>query len=196
MMEETMSIQEEKKITREKVAKPMLYVGMIGMVMIFASLTSAYIVRQKKGDWMQFDLPQMFYISTAIIIISSVSMNWTLSAAKKNDFKSIKLGALITLLLGLAFVVTQFQAWGALVDQKVFFAGKYSNASGSFLYVLTGLHLLHLAGGIISIFVVWIKSIQQKYNSENLLGIRLCAIFWHFLDLLWIYLFVFLLFQR
>lgn len=191
-----MSIQEEKKITREKVAIPMLYVGMVGMFMIFASLTSAYIVRQKKGDWMQFDLPQMFYISTAIIIISSLSMNWTLMAAKKNDFKSMKLGALITLILGLAFVVTQFQGWSALVDQKVFFAGKYSNASGSFLYVLTGLHLLHLVGGIFALLVVWIKSTQEKYNSENLLGVRLCAIFWHFLDLLWIFLFVFLLYQR
>ncbi len=192
---ETVSV-EEKRITREKVAKPLLYISMVGMLMIFASLTSAYIVRQKKGDWLNFELPQMFYISTAIIIISSVSINWALAAAKKNDFKSVKWAALTTLLLGIAFTITQFQAWGALVDQKVFFAGKYSNASGSFLYVLTGLHLAHLFGGIIAVFVVWIKSIQQKYNSENLLGIRLCAIFWHFLDLLWIYLFVFLLFQR
>lgn len=192
---ETVSV-EEKRITREKVAKPLLYISMVGMLMIFASLTSAYIVRQKKGDWLNFELPQMFYISTAIIIISSVSINWALAAAKKNDFKSVKWATLTTLLLGIAFTITQFQAWGALVDQKVFFAGKYSNASGSFLYVLTGLHLAHLFGGIIAVFVVWIKSIQQKYNSENLLGIRLCAIFWHFLDLLWIYLFVFLLFQR
>ncbi len=193
---ETVSVTEEKRITREKVAKPLLYISMVGMLMIFASLTSAYIVRQKKGDWLNFELPQMFYISTAIIIISSVSINWALSSAKKNDFKSVKWAALTTLLLGIAFTITQFQAWGALVDQKVFFAGKYSNASGSFLYVLTGLHLAHLFGGIIAVFVVWIKSIQQKYSSENLLGIRLCAIFWHFLDLLWIYLFVFLLFQR
>ena len=193
---ETVSVTEEKRITHEKVAKPLLYISMVGMLMIFASLTSAYIVRQKKGDWLNFELPQMFYISTAIIIISSVSINWALAAAKKNDFKSVKWAALTTLLLGIAFTITQFQAWGALVDQKVFFAGKYSNASGSFLYVLTGLHLAHLFGGIIAVFVVWIKSIQQKYNSENLLGIRLCAIFWHFLDLLWIYLFVFLLFQR
>ncbi len=192
---ETVSV-EEKRITREKVAKPLLYISMVGMLMIFASLTSAYIVRQKKGDWLNFELPQMFYISTAIIIISSVSINWALAAAKKNDFKSVKWATLTTLLLGIAFTITQFQAWGALVDQKVFFAGKYSNASGSFLYVLTGLHLAHLFGGIIAVFVVWIKSIQQKYNSENLLGIRLCAIFWHFLDLLWIYLFVFLLLQR
>jgi cytochrome c oxidase subunit 3 len=149
-----------------------------------------------KGDWLQFELPQLFYVSTAAIIISSVTMNWVASAAKKNDYKSMKIASLLTLVLGLAFVLFQFQAWGALVEQKVFFAGKYSNASGSFLYALTGLHLLHLAGGILALIVVWIKTLGQKYNAENMLGIKLCAIFWHFLDALWIYLFLFLLFQR
>jgi len=188
--------EEEKKITREKVAKPLLWVAMITMMMLFASLTSAYVVRQMKGDWLQFELPQLFYISTAIIIISSVTMNWTLSAAKKNDFKNIRLASFITLILGVAFVICQFKAWGVLVDQKIFFAGKYSNASGSFLYALTGLHMAHLIGGILALMVVCIKSLLKRYNSENLLGIRLCAIFWHFLDGLWIYLFLFLLFVR
>ncbi len=187
---------EEKRIIRSKVAKPLLWIGMVSMVMIFASLTSAYIVRQEKGDWLQFELPRLFYISTAIIIMSSVTMNWVISSAKKNDFKNIKLAALLTLLLGLSFIICQFKAWGILVDQKIFFAGKYSNASGSFLYALTGLHLAHLFGGIIALLVVWIKSLGQRYNSENLLGIQLCAIFWHFLDALWIYLFLFLLFVR
>ena len=187
---------EEKRITREKVAKPLLWVGMISMVMIFAALTSAYVVREQKGDWLQFELPRMFYISTAIIIISSVTMNWAVSSAKKNDFKNVKLASLLTLVLGISFVVCQFKAWGVLVDQKIFFAGKYNNAAGSFLYALTGLHMAHLAGGIIAISVVWVKSLMKSYNSENLLGIQLCAIFWHFLDILWIYLFLFLLFVR
>lgn len=191
---ETVSSNEEL-IVKEKSKKSLLWVSMVSMVMIFASLTSAYIVRKEKGDWMQFDLPQLFYVSTAIILISSITMNWTLSAAKKNDFKNIKLASLITLLLGIAFIVSQFLAWVTLYEQKIVFAGMYSNASGSFMYVLTGLHLAHLLGGIIALFVVWIKSTQEKYNSENLLGIRLCAIFWHFLDILWIYLFLFLIFQ-
>lgn len=235
--------EEEKKITREKVAKPLLWISMVTMVMLFASLTSAYVVRQQKGDWLQFELPQLFYISTAIIIISSVTMNWTLSSAKQNDFKNIRLASLITLILGVAFVICQFKAWGVLVDQKVFFAGKYSNAAGSFLYALTGLHMAHLIGGILALIVVWVKSLMGKYyiekevieninklkeqirnlksikehttvqkseiekaeedlkeleekSLENLLGIRLCAIFWHFLGCLWIYLFLFLLFVR
>ena len=188
--------EEEKRITREKVSRPLLWVGMITMVMLFASLTSAYVVRQQKGDWLQFELPQLFYISTAIIILSSITMNWVLSAAKKNDLKNIKLAAFLTFILGLSFIVCQFKAWGVLYDQKIVFAGKYSNAAGSFLYALTGLHMAHLVGGIIAVLVVWIKSLMNRYNSENLLGIRLCAIFWHFLDALWIYLFLFLLFVR
>ena len=188
--------KEERRIIREKAAKPLLWVGMISMVMLFASLTSAYVVRQQKGDWLQFDLPQLFYISTAIIIISSVTMNWALSAVKRNDLKNLKIAAFLTLILGVCFVVFQFKAWDSLVDQKIFFAGKYSNAAGSFLYALTGLHMAHLAGGILAVLVVWIKSLLNKYNSDNLLGVRLCAIFWHFLTGLWIYLFLFLLFVR
>ena len=191
----TITIEEKKEI-REKSAKPLLWLGMVSMAMIFAGLTSAYVVRQGKGDWLKFELPQLFYISTAIIIISSVTMNWVLSSAKNNNYKNVKLASLITLILGFAFVICQFKAWGTLVDQKVFFAGKYSNAAGSYLYILTGLHLLHLIGGILALLLVWVKSLKNKYNSENLLGIKLCAIFWHFLDVLWIYLFLFLLFFR
>jgi len=195
-METILSAAEEKRATREKVARPMLYLAMGSMVMLFAAFTSAYVVRQQKGDWMQFEMPQIFYISTAIILLSSVTMNWALSAVKKDELKGLKTGALLTLLLGAGFVVCQFLGWGTLYSQKIVFAGKYSNASGSFFYVLTLMHLLHLAGGMIALSVVWIKSIQGKYNSQNLLGVRLCAIFWHFLDLLWIYLFLFLLFVR
>jgi cytochrome c oxidase subunit 3 len=187
---------EEKRAIREKVARPMLYLAMGSMVMLFAAFTSAYVVRQQKGDWMHFEMPQIFYISTAIIIISSVTMNWALASAKKNETRNIRLASLLTLLLGAAFVICQVMGWNVLYSQKIVFAGKYSNASGSFFYVLTLMHLLHLFGGMIALLVVWIKSIQGKYNSGNLLGVRLCAIFWHFLDLLWIYLFLFLLFVR
>jgi cytochrome c oxidase subunit III len=195
-METILSAAEEKRAIREKVAKPMLYLAMGSMVMLFAAFTSAYVVRQQKGDWLQFEMPQIFYISTAVILISSVTMNWALASAKKNSFSNLKLASLTTLLLGAFFVVCQVMGWNILYSQKIVFAGKYSNAAGSFFYVLTLMHLLHLFGGMIALFVVWIKSIQGKYNSENLLGVRLCAIFWHFLDLLWIYLFLFLLFVR
>lgn len=187
---------EEKRIIRSKAAIPLLWVSIVAMIMIFGSLTSGYVVSRGKAGWLHFELPQLFYISTAIILLSSATMNWALASAKKNDFKNIKIGVLLTLLLGIAFVICQFKAWGQLVDQNVFFTGKSSSVSGSYLYVLTGLHIAHLAFGLAALLVVLVKSIQQKYNSENILGIRLCAIFWHFLDILWIYLFIFLLFVR
>ncbi len=190
------TVLSEERIIREKVGKPLIWVAMVSMVMVFAGLTSAYVVRMEKGDWLQFDLPQLFYVSTAVIILSSVTMNWVLSSAKKNDFKNMKIASSITLLLGFAFIVCQFKAWGVLVEQKVVFAGSYSNAAGSFLYILTGLHLVHLVGGILALSVVWIKTLGKRYDSENLYGIKLCAIFWHFLDALWIYLFLFLLYVR
>lgn len=193
---QTMSLSEEKRITREKVARPLLWIAIVSMIMAFAALTSAYVVRMEKGDWLHFDMPQMFYISTAVILVSSVTMNWTLASARKNDLKNIKLGALLTLILGLAFVFFQFKAWGVLVEQKVFFAGRYSNASGSFMYALTGLHMAHLVAGLMAVLVVWIKALRERYSSSDLLGIRLCALFWHFLGVLWIYLFLFLLFVR
>ena len=193
---ETVSVSQEKRINTSKAAIPLLWVSIVAMVMVFGSLTSGYIVSRGKSSWLHFELPQLFYVSTAVILMSSVTMNWTLAAARKNNLKNIKTGALLTFLLGLAFVVLQFKAWGYLVDQKIFFAGKTSSGSGSYLYVLTGLHMAHLAFGLIALLVVWVKSLLHRYNSENLLGIRLCAIFWHFLDVLWIFLFLFLLFVR
>lgn len=190
------SEEEEKKLIREKSSKPMLWLGMVSMMMLFGGFSSAYIVSYHSAKWLKFELPQLFYISTAVIILSSVTMNMALSAAKKDNYAGVKRFTLITLLLGIAFVICQFQAWSFLVSQGIYFTGKTSNASGSYLYVLTALHLLHLAGGLISLAVVWVNAGRKKYNSSNLLGIQLSAIFWHFLDVLWIYLFLFLLFIR
>jgi cytochrome c oxidase subunit 3 len=195
-MEQPLSLEEEKKLTREKVGKPLLYIAIASMVMIFAAFTSAYYVRREKGDWLHFDMPQIFYISTAVIIFSSVTMNWAVASARKNDFAKVRLATLLTLLLGLGFVVFQFAGWTDLYTHRIVFAGKYSNASGSFFYVLTAMHLLHLVAGVIALIVVWAKAKRNKYTSEDMLGIKLCAIFWHFLDLLWIYLFLFLLLVR
>jgi cytochrome c oxidase subunit 3 len=194
-MEQT-SFTEEKRQIRQKTAQPLLWVAIVSMIMIFASLTSAYVVRMGKGDWLHFELPRLFYVSTAIIIVSSVTMNWAYSAVKKNNLQALQKGTLLTLLLGFAFAVSQFFAWVYLYEQKIVFAGKYSNAAGSFLYFLTALHLAHLAAGLMSLTVVWVKALRGKYDSENFLGVKLCAIFWHFLDVLWILLFLFLLIWR
>ena len=184
----------EEIITKQKAVKALLYLGIVSMIMLFAGLTSAYIVRQGEGNWVLFELPTKFYFSTFIIIASSVTMFLSVSAAKKDDLPKIKLFTSLTLALGLAFVWFQLAAWNDLVSSGIFFTGKQSNASGAYLYVLSGAHLAHLSGGIIALTIVVAKSFQQKYNSNNLQGLQLCSIYWHFLDILWVYLFLFFMF--
>ncbi len=189
-MEATISYQEQREI-RNKTAKPLLWIGIVSMLMLFAGLTSAYIVRIADGNWVYFDLPKVFYLSTGIIIASSVLINFAMMSVKRNHLTRVKLFLFFTLLLGFGFVFSQFYAWKSLVDQGVFLVG---NVSGSFLYVLSGLHLLHLVGGIIFLTVILIKALLGHYNSEKKLGMELCATYWHFLDVLWIYLFLFFVF--
>ena len=190
---EANAIHTDSKISERSTAKMLLWIGIISIIMLFSGLTSAYIVRQEEGNWTKFQLPQIFWLSTSIIILSSVSLNWALSSAKKNNTSNISKGLAFTLLLGISFVVSQFMAWKDLVSQNIFMVG---NPSGSFLYVISGLHLAHLIGGLICLSVVLAKGMNGKYNSQNLLGIQLCSIYWHFLTALWVYLFFFLMFVR
>ena len=188
--------QEELKDIRNRTAKPLMWVGIVGMVMLFAGMTSAYIVRQAEGNWLYFDLPDTFYVSTAVIMISSMTMLLAQYAIKKDNTTLTTVMLLATLVLGFVFAMLQFQAWGELVDTGVFFAGRESNASGSFLYVLTGLHLAHLAGGLFALIFTSVKSILKKYSAEDHVGIGVAATYWHFLDILWVYLLLFLVFIR
>lgn len=189
----TSSKENNKTYTNIPTYKILLWLAMVSMVMIFAGLTSGYIVREAESNWNVFELPNIFYLSTVFIILSSVSMQWAFMAIKKNNTAQLTIGLIVTLGLGLAFTFSQFAAWSSLVAQGVYYTG---NPSGSFLYVLTALHLLHLAGGMIFLVVVAARSIQKRYNSSNSLPIELCTIYWHFLDGLWIYLFLFLLLVR
>lgn len=167
-----------------------LWLFIITVVMIFAALTSAYIVRQAEGNWLVFELPTAMWVTTGIILLSSVTMHWAYLAAKKDELDQVKLAVGITTGLGILFLVGQFYVWGILVDKNVFFVG---NPSGSFLYVLSGLHGLHLISGIIFLIIVLISALRYKVHAKNLNQIQMCATYWHFLDGLWIYLFIFLL---
>lgn len=188
--------KEEQQSIRNRSAKPLLFLAIIAMSMVFAGLTSAYVVRSGDPGWLKFDLPKIFFISTALIATSSLTMIWALKSASKDETSLVKIGMLLTLLLGLGFMVSQFLAWKSLVEQGIYLAGKTSNAAGQFLYVISGIHLLHLLGGIFMLIFVSIKSFKGLYHSKNLLGLQLCSIYWHFLDLLWIYLFTFLYFTH
>ena len=184
------------KAAQQQASKPLLWVGILSIVMLFAGLTSAYVVRADNGNWLIFNLPNAFYLSTAVIVTSSITLFFALQMAKKNNNKGIILGLLVTFILGLAFAYLQYLGWSELYSKHIVFGGKSSNASGSFLYLITFLHLLHLSAGLISILVTLKNSIQGKYNAQNVLGLELCSIYWHFLDILWVYLFLFLYYIR
>lgn len=167
-----------------------LWLFMVTVVMIFAGFTSAHIVRQADGNWLEYDLPNMLWITSGIIILSSVFMHWALIAAKKNNVGQLKMAITVTFLLGLVFLAGQWMAWGQLVDAKVFFVG---NPGGSFIYIFTGMHALHLISGVIYVLFILISSFRSRVHSKNLLNIEMCTTYWHFLGGLWIYLFIFLL---
>jgi cytochrome c oxidase subunit 3 len=172
--------------------KFLLWLFIVTIIMMFGAMTSAYLVRSTDGDWLKFDLPPMFTASTAVIILSSVTAQVSFWAAKSNNKKMLIAGLLSTIVLGLVFFLLQTEGYGQLVDEKVFLGGRYSNPAGSFVYILSGLHLFHLFTGLIYLVIVLYSSVRGKVSSENLLQIEMCTTYWHFLDLLWIYLFVFL----
>ncbi len=209
----------EEELIRLKSRKTLLWFGIISIIMLFAGLTSAYIVRQSEGKWAQFDLPNAFIISTLIIAFSSIPMQWAVNSIKHGNAENLTKGLIITLLLGAGFVISQYVAWSELFRDGIAFssrlsdirtdytyissgtetaeqAGEVGNVSASFLYAITALHILHLAAGILALFVVLSRSIRKKYTPEEYSGVSMCATYWHFLGGLWVYLFFFLFFVR
>ncbi|PIQ48472.1 MAG: cytochrome oxidase subunit III [Cytophagales bacterium CG12_big_fil_rev_8_21_14_0_65_40_12] len=167
-----------------------MWLFIVTVIMIFAAFTSAHIVRQASGNWLEYDLPSLLWSTSAIILLSSASMHWAYLSAKRDEFQKVKIALAITFVLGIMFLVGQFLAWGQMVDAGVFFVG---NPAGSFLYVFTGLHGFHLIAGVIYLLYLLISSLRLKVHSKNMLNMEMCATFWHFLGGLWIYLFIFLL---
>jgi cytochrome c oxidase subunit III len=167
-----------------------LWLFMVTVVMIFAALTSAYIVRQSEGNWLEYELPDIFWYTSGIIVLSSITLHWAYLSAKRDNLSQLRLGMALTTLLGIAFLVGQWYSWVALVDRDVFFVG---NPAGSFLYVFTGLHGLHLISGVIFLIIVLISSFSYKVHSKQMTALEMCATFWHFLGGLWLYLFMFML---
>ena len=179
---------------KEQSHKQMLWISMISMTMMFAGLTSAYIVSKKREDWVSFELPTAFYVSTILIVLSSVTFFFAKKFIKQDQRSRTVFFLSMTLALGLGFVFFQLHGFQQLIDSGLYFTGKESNVSSSFLYVITLAHMLHIFAGIIVLIYVLTKSIKGKYSQNDHLGLDLGAIFWHFVDALWIYLFLFFYF--
>ena len=180
---------EETKLNIRPI-KFVLWLFIVASIMLFAAFTSGYIVRRAEGNWVEFELPSMFMVSTLFIIASSGTMHWAYLSGKKLDFDKQKLALWLTIALGVAFLACQYFAWLQLIAEKVFFVG---NPSGSFLYVISGLHGVHIIAGICVLLAPLIGVYRNIAQVKNMLRLELASIFWHFLDILWIYLYVFLL---
>lgn len=190
------TLEQEYNQAKRKSAKPMLWVSMVSMTMMFAGLTSAYVVSRKRSDWVSFDLPNAFYISTVLIVLSSITFMLAKYFIKQNNRQLTSAFLLSTLFLGIGFVFFQFQGFNELLDLGLFFAGAQSTVKSSFIYGITIAHLAHVAAGIVVLLVVIFNHFNKKYSANDTLGLELGAIFWHFVDILWIYLFLFFFFIR
>jgi cytochrome c oxidase subunit 3 len=191
-----LSVLEEKR-RKERSAKLILLFAMASMTMMFAGITSAFVVSKSRADWLKdFQLPTAFYWSTLVIIGCSVTFHLAKLAIKKDQNSKTSMYLLLTLLLGCSFVGLQFLGFSQIISEGYYFTGQASSITTTFLYIVTLVHLLHLAGGIISLLIIIYNHFKQKYNSTQTLGIELGAMYWHFLDILWIYLFLFLFFFK
>ena len=175
-----------KSVNAKKFA---LWLFIVSICMLFAGLTSAYIVKKSDGRWLQFGMPDMFLYSTLVLFLSSIAMHWTYLKAKDNSLKAVKIGITATAAIAVVFFYMQYLSWVELVAQDVFLVG---NPSGSFVYIFSGLHLAHLIGGLVFLLVVFLDTMNYKVHSKSMLAIEMCTTYWHFLGGLWIYLYLFL----
>lgn len=179
---------------RRKTSKPLLWVAIVSILMFFGGLTSAVVVSQGGGQFLRIPMPFAFTISTFVIVLSSIAFHLGLISIKKGNYSLAKISVLAALLLGLGFVATQYMGWVTLHDSGVYAIGSQSTQESSFLYLLTALHIAHLVGGLVSLIVVLVKTMKEKYSLDNMLGMEVSITYWHFLGGLWIYLFFFLRF--
>ncbi|GAA4894543.1 cytochrome c oxidase subunit 3 [Flaviramulus aquimarinus] len=185
----------EEKNNRAK--KMMLWFGIISLVMSFAGWTSAFVVSSSRPDWLKdFQLPNAFIVSTIVIVISSLTFILAKKALKSENNKATSLWLFITLILGVVFIFNQFSGFQQIINLGYNFTGPTSNVTMSYIYLIALVHILHVIVGLICLLVVIYNHFKQKYNPTKMLGFELAATFWHFIDILWVYLFLFLYFVR
>lgn len=178
---------EKRKIHPQKFA---MWLAICSIIMMFAGLTSAYIVRQSQGNWVYYKLPSLFYVSTAVIALSSVTMYLGTRAFKSRAIPKFRSLITLTLVLGVIFAICQYIGFQQLYANNIKIDG---NPSESFLFIIAGLHLLHIIGGIIALLIVFFRAFRTSVKVYDATGLEIIGTYWHFVDVLWIYLFVFFL---
>ncbi len=181
------AIEQRKKIHPHKFT---LWVAIGSIVMMFAGLTSAYIVKRNQANWITFELPNLFWYSTVAIVLSSVTIFLAQKFFKGRNFPKYRSFLSLTLILGVVFIVLQVIGFMQLWNKGVTLQ---STVSVSFLYVIVGLHALHVIGGTIALLVMFAKAFSSKKRNYSSVSVEVMGTYWHFVDILWIYLLIFLL---
>jgi cytochrome c oxidase subunit III len=183
----TVAIEKKQKLHPHKFT---LWVAIASILMMFAGLTSAYIVKRNQANWQTFDLPVAFWISTAAVLLSSLTMWLALSSFKQREMSKYRTLMAATMALGIVFIVLQIVGFQQLWAKGITLQG---NVSYSFLYIIVGLHALHVLGGVITLIVMSLMAFSSKKRNYSSVPVEVMSTYWHFVDILWIYLLLFLL---
>jgi cytochrome c oxidase subunit III len=182
--------EQRKKIHPHKFT---LWVALASIVMMFAGLTSAYVVKRDAAGWTTFPIPKAFWYSTATILVSSLTIQIALRSFKEREMLRYRNMLTVTTILGILFILLQWAGFRELWQTGITFRG---SGGGQFLYVIAGLHVVHVLGGVIALLVMLARVFVSKVRSYNSVPVELMATYWHFVDLLWLYLLIFFILVR
>jgi cytochrome c oxidase subunit 3 len=191
MISDTVIMGQQKKIHPHKFT---MWIAIGSIIMMFAGLTSAYIVKSQQAVWLEIKTPQVFWYSTLAILLSSLAIQMALRSFKQREMNRYRQLMAVTVLLGAAFVALQSIGFQQLWNSGIQFKGVAG--AGQFLYVIFGLHALHVAGGVVALLVMFFKAYFGKIKTYSSTGLEVAATYWHFVDVLWIYLLVFFILIR
>jgi cytochrome c oxidase subunit III len=167
-----------------------LWVAIGSITMMFAGFTSAYIVKSNMAGWQAVQMPKIFFLSTALILISSATLYVAQKVFKQRQMAKYRMLITITAALGLLFIITQAFGFAELLKQKITFS---ESVAGSFFYIITGVHALHVVGGVVALLVIFLRAYSSNKRYYSSTPIEVLSVYWHFVDILWVYLFVFFL---
>jgi len=183
-------MEQQQKIHPHKFT---LWVAIGAILMMFAGLTSAYIVKRNQANWVSFELPVAFWYSTIAIVLSSITLFFAARSFKQRRIPNYRRLMFATIALGILFIVLQLVGFYQLGLRGITLTG---NVSGSFLCVIVGIHAVHVLGGLIALLVLFIQAYRSNIKSYNSTPVEVIGTYWHFVDVLWIYLLIFLLMIR
>lgn len=189
----TISSQESSKLHPHKF---LMWTAIGSICMMFAGLTSAYIVKKSQDNVIDVSLPTIFLISTVVILLSSLTMHLAVKSIKAREMQRYRTLLIITAILGIVFASLQVYGFKNLDEHGIKLIGRNSNPGASFLLVIIGLHAVHILGGVIALIIMNLKIYFSKIKNYSIVPVEVMATYWHFVDILWIYLLIFLMFFR